>query len=518
MTQPDTIETTYDRMSEEFFDIYYTYHPVHATRQGLHQYDNSLGHYRRDEIEETLRRMKAIQAQVAQIDPASMDRLHALDHPVLTTRIKREVYWVETWRFWENNPLFYKDIITEGLFNLVSRNFAPLEERLKSVIARERDVPAVLQAARDNLVNPPRVYTDQAIRYMKGARLFFTEIPKEFEKVSEPTLLSEFYQANQAVLDELDKFLIFLQDDLLARSQGNFAVGEAGIQDILDAEEMIDVPVSKILERLYSDFEQADADLADFINKFAPGANEEDMEKRIRENHPTRDNLMQVAKSTLAELRNNLTKYDLLTIPPEMPDVVVSRMPSYAGAGGMMLTPGPFEYVAKEAYMAINLPQPNWTEEQVETQLRDFNPYSMRLLFGHEAYPGHHTQFYLEKRVPLRASKDHDSDSNSDGWAEYGKYMLVNEIYGKQDPLYHYAALEGKRGMIVCSIVGLEIHMGLRTLEDAADWLVNKSGRTREGAYRVLDRAIYYPTHLTYYIGGEMVRKLHDDYKALQGQ
>ena len=518
MNQANSIEASYDRLSDEFFDVYYTYHPPHATRQGLHQYDNSLGHYQRDEIEETLRRMKTIQAQVAAIEPTSMDELHALDHPVLTTRIKREIYWVETWRFWENNPLFYKDIITEGLFNLVSRNFAPLEERLKSVIARERDVPKVLQTARDNLVNPPWVYTDQAIRYMKGAKLFFSEIPKEFEQVSDRTLLAEFQQTNQTVLDELDKFLFFLKDDLLPRSKGNFAVGENGIQAILDAEEMIDVPVKKILERLYKDLEQTDADLTALINEIAPGASEEDMEKRVRENHPSRENLMQVTENTLVELRNNLTQYDLLTLPPELPDVVVSKMPSYAGAGGMMLTPGPFEYVAKEAYMAINLPQPHWTEEQVQEQLRDFNPYSMKLLFAHEAYPGHHTQFYLEKRVPLRASKDHDSDSNSDGWAEYGKYMMVSEIYGKQDSLYNYAALRGKRGMIVCSIVGLEIHMELRTLEDAADWLVKKSGRTREGAYRVLDRAIYYPTHLTYYIGGEMMRKLCDDYKALKGK
>jgi uncharacterized protein (DUF885 family) len=518
MSQSNSIEATYDRLSEEFFDIYYTYHPAHATRQGLHQYDNSLGHYKREEIEETLRCMKAVQAQVAAIDPKSMDRLHALDYPVLTTRMKREIYWVETWRFWENNPLFYKDVITEGLFNLVSRNFAPLEERLKSVIARERDVPAVLQAARENIINPPWVYTDQAIRYMKGAKLFFTEIPKEFEQVSDKALLEEFQKTNQTVLDELDKFLVFLREDLLPRSKGNFAVGEAGIQAILDVEEMIDVPVKKILERLYHDFDQANADLAALIEKLEPGATEEDMEKRLREQHPTRETLMQVAKDTLLELCNNLTRYDLLTVPPEMPDVVVSKMPSYAGAGGMMLTPGPFEHVAKEAYMAINLPQPSWTAEQLEAQLRDFNPYSMRLLFGHEAYPGHHTQFYLEKRVQLRASKDHDSDSNSDGWAEYGKYMLVSEIYGKEDPLYRYAALRAKRGMIVCSIVGLEIHMGLRTLEDAADWLVKKSGRTREGAFRVLDRAIYYPTHLTYYIGGEMMRKLHDDYQAFKGE
>ena len=362
------------------------------------------------------------------------------------------------------------------------------------------------------------VYTEQTIRYMQGAKLFFTEIPKEFEQVSDKALLKEFQKTNQLVLDELDKFLVFLKNDLMPRSNGNFAVGEAGIQAILDAEEMIDVPVKKILERLYHDFEQAEAELAALIKKIDPAATEEDMEKRLRENHPSRENLMQVAKSTLVEMRRNLTDLDLVTIPAEMPDVFVTKMPSYAGAGGMMLTPGPFEYVAKESYMAVNLPQPNWTEEQVEAQLRDFNPYSMRLLFGHEAYPGHHTQFYLEKRVQLRASKDHNSDSNSDGWAEYGKYMLVSEIYGKQDPLYHYAALRAKRGMIVCSIVGLEIHMGLRTLENAADWLVEKSGRTREGAYRVLDRAIYYPTHLTYYIGGEMMRKLHNDYKALKGK
>ena len=109
MEQSNAIQANYDRLSDEFFDVYYTYHPPHATRQGLHQYDNSLGHYQRDEIEETLRRMKAIQAQVAAIDPTSMDELHALDLPVLTTRIKREIYWVETWRFWENNPLFYKE-------------------------------------------------------------------------------------------------------------------------------------------------------------------------------------------------------------------------------------------------------------------------------------------------------------------------------------------------------------------------------------------------------------------------
>src|SRR5438132_9836375 len=106
MSSNESLEARYDALCDEFFERFYTYYPAHATRQGFHQYDNHLGHFRRDEIDETLRKMKAVQSQVAQIDPRGMDHPHALDHPVLTTRIKREIYWVESWRHWEYNPLF----------------------------------------------------------------------------------------------------------------------------------------------------------------------------------------------------------------------------------------------------------------------------------------------------------------------------------------------------------------------------------------------------------------------------
>src|SRR5438105_15711560 len=103
MTIDQNVQSQYDALCDSFFDAYYTYHPSHATRQGLHQYDHHLGHYQRDQIDETLQRMKACQRQLAQIDPQGMDHWHRLDYPVLATRIKREIYWVETWRHWERN-------------------------------------------------------------------------------------------------------------------------------------------------------------------------------------------------------------------------------------------------------------------------------------------------------------------------------------------------------------------------------------------------------------------------------
>jgi uncharacterized protein (DUF885 family) len=518
MSQPESIEAKYDRLSDEFFDIYYTYCPVHATRQGLHAYDHSLGHYRRDEIDETLRRMKGVQAQVAAMDPAQMDHLHALDYPVLTTRIKREIYWVEQWRFWENNPLFYKDIIIEGMFNLVSRNFAPLEERLKALIDRQKDVPLVLQAAYENLTNPPPEYTIQAIDQVKGSRSFFESLPQAFRDVRDPALLAELGRTNAMVIAEMERYLTFLQADLLPRSHGNFAVGEAGIQAIIDAEEMIDVPVPQILDRCYRDLARTEAEIAELQKRIDPKTTVESLVARMRADHAPPETLHQAIVDELACVRRYLTEYDLMTVPHEMPHVTVTPMPDYASGGGMMLTPGPFETVAKESYLALQIPKPGWTQARIDGLWSDFNDYALALLIMHECYPGHHTQFYLQKRVQMRASKDHDSDSNSDGWAEYGKYMMVDQVYGAKNPFYSLAALLSKRSYIAAAIAGMEIHLQTKTLQEASDFLMEKQGRTRENTYIwVLNRATHYPTHLTYYIGSEMVRKLRDDYQALRG-
>lgn len=519
MDKKSNLIAEYDRLSDQFFHVYYTYYPVHATRQGLHQYDDSLGHYQQGEIKNTLAEMKAIQSQVAIIDPGQMDHLHAMDHPVLTTRIKREIFWIEGWRFWQTNPLFYKDIIMDGMFNLVSRDFAPLDQRLRSLIARQKDVHGVLAAARENLVNPPIEYTTQAIDQMKGAGSFFENLPSAFTAVTNSGLLSEFKQTNAMVMKEMEAFLVFLENDLLLRSDGDFAIGEAGIQAILDAEEMIDVPVAKILERCYLDLQKTEDAIAELQKQIDPNATVDTLVARMRADHVAPEAVQQAIRDELVKVRGYLTEYDLMTVPDEMPHVISTPMPDYACGGGMMLTPGPFETVAEESYLALQIPKPGWSQDRIDGLWSDFNTYALALLMIHECYPGHHFQFYLEKRVQLQASKDHDSDSNSDGWAEYSKLMMVEKVLAPQNKFYLLAALLSRRSYIGASIAGLKIHLKMMTLEQASDFLMEKQGRTRENTYIwVLNRATHYPTHLTYYIGCEMVCKLHDDYKTLKGK
>ena len=60
-----------------------------------------------------------------------------------------------------------------AIHGLIKRDFAPPAERLKCVIARLEAVPAMLRALRENVSNPPKEFTDIAIRIASGSIGFF---------------------------------------------------------------------------------------------------------------------------------------------------------------------------------------------------------------------------------------------------------------------------------------------------------------------------------------------------------
>ena len=68
----------------------------------------------------------------------------------------------------------------------MSREFAPLKDRLQSVSARLKQIPAVLEAAKTNLKDPPRIYTETSILQNKGnISLIRDELSRLLDQVPE---------------------------------------------------------------------------------------------------------------------------------------------------------------------------------------------------------------------------------------------------------------------------------------------------------------------------------------------
>src|SRR5690606_12826339 len=96
---------------------------------------------------------------------------------------------LELWRFaaeveqtWRTDPLAYSYLISAGLDDLLTRDFAPLDQRAESLAARLEGLPALIDQAIANLSDPSvirRPHAEMAIGQYAGiATLIEAEIPE----------------------------------------------------------------------------------------------------------------------------------------------------------------------------------------------------------------------------------------------------------------------------------------------------------------------------------------------------
>ena len=212
-------QTSFEQAVDRYFADRFKFLPSEATSDGFHQYDSQLEDYSAREIPARAEMDRKYLAEFGRM-PASADR------DLMMSKIQSDLLSIEEIRSWENNPDVYSSGITESVFGLISRNFAPPDHRLRSVIAREEQMPRVLQNARENLKNPPRIYTQVAIEQLPGIIDFFrSDVPAAFSGVHDGALLSEFHQKNNAVIAALESYQQFLQSDILPKSNGDFRIG-----------------------------------------------------------------------------------------------------------------------------------------------------------------------------------------------------------------------------------------------------------------------------------------------------
>ena len=207
-------------LTDRFFDEYYfPFNPTTATSSGIHKYDGQLEDYSKAGVDARVAKLKQFEAEFAKL-PADPDR------DLVLSTIRAGLLEYQTVRSWERNPDIYQSGITGSAFNIMSRTFAPPEVRLRSLIERERKMPAVLAVARVNLKNPPKIYTEIAIQQAPGIISFFQkDVPLAFKSVTDQKLLTEFRTANDAVIKALGDYQNYLKTDVLPRSNGDFRMG-----------------------------------------------------------------------------------------------------------------------------------------------------------------------------------------------------------------------------------------------------------------------------------------------------
>jgi uncharacterized protein (DUF885 family) len=496
-----------------FFDeLYFKFNPTAGTAAGFHQYDAQLEDYSKAALDANIKALHRAEREFAAL-PADPDRDLILNY------VRATLLDMEKVRTWQKNPDIYSSGVTGSIFVIMSRNFAPAADRLKSVIARERQIPAVFEAARANLKNPPHIYTDIAIEQLPGIVSFFeNDVPAAFKEVTDQKLRADFQQSNDVAIDALKRYQTFLQNDLLARSGGDFRLGADLFRKKLLYEEMVDLPLDKLLEIGMADLRRNQEAFKQTAAKIDPSKTPQQILDETTRDHPAPDRLLQSFRDVLGGLKDYITTNKIIAIPsPVLP--IVEETPPFMRAltTASMDTPGPYEKVAKEAFFNVTLPEASWTPKQVEEHMEGFNRGTIISTAVHEAYPGHYVQFLWMQTIPSKVRKLLGANSNAEGWAHYCEQMMLDEGYGNGDLKLRLGQLQDALLRDARYIVGIQMHTGNMTYNQGIDFFVNEGYQSRTNGERETKRGTSNPTYLYYTLGKLEIMKLREDYKKMRG-
>jgi len=519
-SSPEAASTAeYNAMIDQYFDAYFHFHPSDGTAAGFHQYDNMLEDLSQQGRDAELSFLLEAKQAAGYFHTERLSEEQRQDLKLLSNAINARILELQEIRIWQKNPDVYSASATASIFGLMSRRFAPPAERLKSVIAREQKIPTNLAAAKVNLKNPPRVYTEIAIQQLPGIIGFFQkDVPLAFKDVTDPQLLAEFKGSNDKVIAEMQRYQDFLKSDLLPISKGDFRLGPELYRKKLLYEDMVDISLDRLLRIGYDDLRKNQAELKRVAAQIDASKTPEQILAALEQDHPKPDQLLQSFRDTFNSLTGFIQQKRIITIPSDIRPVVEETPPfERALTFASMDTPGPYETKATEAFFNVTLPEASWPAEKIRSWMEGFNRGTIISTAVHEAYPGHYEQYLWEPQYPSKVRKLTGCGTNIEGWAHYTEQMMLDEGYGNGDPKLRIGQLQDALLRDARYIVGIEMHTGKMTLQQATDFFVKQGHQTSAVAEREAQRGTSDPTYLVYTLGKLEILKLRADYKKKVG-
>ncbi len=504
------------RFVDDYFEAQFAARPSAGTEAGLHQYDERLEDLSRARVESRIAELKRLQARLDAFDRKQLSFDDAIDAQALDGDLRSALQGLEVLRTWERNPMPYVRVAGNAVDGLMKRDFAPAHDRLRSVVARLKAVPAVYAAARANVQNPPKEFTDLAIRMCKGSAGFFEGAVARWARDAAGTdaaLFAEFEKANAEVVAETRALAAWLKDDLLPRSTGRYAIGEANFLAKLKYEEMVELPLEALLARGQAQLEKDHAAFVETARRIDPAKTPAEVMRSLSDEHPTADDLLPSVRRSVEAARRFLVEKDIVTIPSEVRPRVEETPPfARGGSFASMDNPGPFETKATEAFYYVTPVEKEWDAQRQEQHLRLYNPYVVPMINVHEVWPGHYLQFLYSPRFRTKTRKLTFCGTNAEGWAHYTEQMMVDQGFGDGSPKIRLAQLQEALLRDCRYVVGVKLHTKGMSVEEGAKLFVEMGFQEPANGYEEARRGAYNPTYLYYTLGKLEIQDLAREY------
>ena len=466
--------------------------------------------------------------------PDGLSREEEIDRTVLLgvideLRFEEEELDEQSW-----SAITYSYLLGGGLFGLLSREFAPLPDRLASAAGRMEGIAAVLDAARDNLGSGrgrevSTFHVEKAIATLPGVADLCRTAAEMAADVEYTALRTRVEAAAAQAIAEVDAFVQWLRDELLPSAHGDFRLSRDLYERKFAHALKATITPSELEARASATYDEVRAEMLRLARELWPAWVGDDpmpddpdaLTRRvldaIGQDHPKAGDLLDFCRAEHERIEAFIRDRDLIGLAEEPLQIIWTPPFLRAFGGAMLIPPGPLDK-GLDSFFAITPPPEDWTDEQVESMLRENNSRSLRVLTIHEAVPGHYLQLSWSNRCESLARSVFGSGVFAEGWAVYVTQVMMDVGYGADDPALMLAHWKYFLRAATNTLMDIRIHTGEMSEDEAMALMVEGGFQEESEAREKWSRARLSSTQLcSYYLGSVEMGELEAEARRRAG-
>ncbi|HVS34624.1 MAG TPA: DUF885 domain-containing protein [Gemmataceae bacterium] len=526
-----------DEKLPAFFKAYleeeFQHRPLDATRLGDHRFDDRLDDVSPQARAADLERWKHVRADLPQkIDVEKLSPDGRIDFAILQRDLERSIWLAENTHPFEQDPRTYNGYITDSVYSLLTQSTLPQERNVKNAVARMALIPKVIAVAKTALHNPSEVATKTAVQQNHGAIGFYKT--GFFELAGEAGRGAEAHAAAAKVVEALEDYQKFLENELLPNAHGDWRLGKEKFYRKLDLELDAGLTADDVLQEADREFDRVEHEMyviarqlwaEAYPKKPLPPDDADGRRDTIRlvldhfnKEHGKPEDLTRDARATVDRIKAFIADNDILRLPdPDRCQVI--EMPEFqrGNSGAFLNNAPPLDPRATSIY-AVSPPPRDWDDRRVESYLQEYNKYMIQILTIHEAYPGHYVQLEYSNRCPSLIRRVLFSGVFAEGWAVYTEQMMLDQGYGKNDPVLRLNQLKWYLRSVANAILDHHMHCDGMTDKEAMDFLTRRAFQSEGEAAAKIIRSKQSSCQLsTYFVGRTAFYRLRQQIEREQG-
>ena len=525
------------QLRDEFVYQMLAFSPTTATQAGYHQHkgvrlDGLLDDYSADALDRQRQFFHQFRERLAKtVQPEQLTAEDRADYDLISDVISLQLLELDQIQNWRHNPTLYVEMAGNGLFYPWSLDYAPKPERYRHIIARLEKIPGVVEQAKKNLASAPEIWTTVAMEENDGN---IGLIDTTLRAGAPEEVKAEYGKAAGAAIDALRAFNGYLKTDL-AQRPGEWRLGKEKYvkkfgyvlqtdrtpeQVLAEAEEALQEvrkEMFKLSLPLHTKMYPAHRGRAD-LNLIVG-----ETLAKVAAQHATPETYFADARRDLQETREFVRSKNLLPLPPR-DNLQVIETPEFMrgiySVGGFVSAPA-LEPQLGAFYWLTPIPK-SWPQARIDSKLREYNLYGLKLLTIHEAMPGHYVQLEYsnnlqpESRRVLRTV--FGSGTYVEGWAVYATEMMLDEGYLGGSPELRLTFLKQQLRMLANTILDVRLQTAGMTDREALDLMVKQCFQETEEATGKLRRAKLSSCQLpTYYVGWRDWKRVRTQFQQAKG-